>query len=66
MSLWKVEDQAARRWMEALYGARFGRGMSTAQAMRAASVETLRDLRARGASTHPSSWGAFIAAGDWR
>jgi CHAT domain-containing protein len=26
----------------------------------------LRDRRAKGLSTHPFYWAAFVAAGDWR
>jgi hypothetical protein len=26
----------------------------------------LRDRRARGLGTSPITWGAFLAAGDWR
>ena len=66
MSLWSVDDEATRRWMKALYEGRFVKGMSTAEAVREASLTMLRNLRERGESTHPSTWGAFIAAGDWR
>ena len=66
MSLWPVEDDAAQAWMEFLYRARLERGMDTAEAVRWASLEVLRERRARGLSTHPFYWGAFLAAGDWR
>ncbi len=66
MSLWSVEDEAARRWMRALYAGRLVRGLSTAAAVREASLAVLRERRARGQSTHPFYWGAFVAAGDWR
>jgi CHAT domain-containing protein len=66
MSLWSVEDQAARRWMRALYEARHVRGMSTAESVREASLEVLRERRSKGESTHPLFWGAFVATGDWR
>jgi CHAT domain-containing protein len=66
LSLWPVEDEAARAWMKALYEARFGRGFSTAEAVREASLSVIRARRASGASTHPSAWAAFIATGDWR
>jgi CHAT domain-containing protein len=65
-SLWEVDDLSARRWMRALYTARFQHRMSTADATRAASLELLRELRAHGASSHPYGWGAFVAVGDWR
>jgi CHAT domain-containing protein len=66
MSLWSVEDQATRAWMRALYEGRFQRKLSTADAVHQASLAMLRDRRARGLSTHPFYWAAFVAAGDWR
>jgi CHAT domain-containing protein len=66
MSLWSVEDEAARRWMEVLYGERLSRHQDTAEAVRAATLAVLRERRAKGQSTHPFYWGAFVAAGDWR
>lgn len=66
MSLWSVDDQATRAWMRALYEGRLQRGLSTADAVHHASLATLRDRRARGLSTHPFYWAAFVAAGDWR
>jgi CHAT domain-containing protein len=66
LSLWEVEDRAAREWMGALYEARLQRGLSTVDATRAASVSVLRARRARGETTHPFFWGGFVASGDWR
>ncbi|MGH7725630.1 MAG: CHAT domain-containing protein [Candidatus Eiseniibacteriota bacterium] len=66
MSLWPVEDAAARQWMAALYEARFARGLSTAESVRAASLALLERLRRRGAEPDPAIWGAFIGAGEWR
>jgi CHAT domain-containing protein/tetratricopeptide (TPR) repeat protein len=66
MSLWSVDDQATRAWMRALYEGRFQRQLSTADAVHQASLSVLRDRRARGQSTHPFFWAAFVAAGDWR
>lgn len=66
MSLWPVEDQSTRRWMGALYAGKWGSNLSTADAIRAASLQELSARRARGASTHPFYWAAFVAAGDWR
>jgi len=65
MSLWSVDDQATRAWMLALYDARFRRGLSTADAVHAASVSVLRERRARKESTLPVYWAAFVAAGAW-
>jgi len=66
MSLWSVDDQATRQWMRALYEGRFKKGLDTAQAVHAASLTMLRERRARGLSTLPFYWAAFVAAGDWR
>jgi CHAT domain-containing protein len=66
MSLWQVEDRAAREWMSGLYKARFSLGLSTSAAVRAAALEALRARRERGESDHPAYWAAFVATGDWR
>jgi CHAT domain-containing protein/tetratricopeptide (TPR) repeat protein len=66
MSLWSVEDQSTRLWMRDLYTARFSRHLTTAAAMREASLNALKARRNRHQSTHPFYWGAFVAAGDWR
>jgi len=66
MSLWSVEDQATRAWMRSLYEGRLKAGLSTAAAVRSASLSVLRDRRARGQSTHPFYWAAFVAVGDWQ
>jgi CHAT domain-containing protein/tetratricopeptide (TPR) repeat protein len=65
MSLWPVEDDDARQWMVSLYKHRLD-GTTTAQAVHAAGLDILKSRRARGLDTHPSHWGAFVAAGDWR
>ena len=66
MSLWSVEDQSAREWMRVLYEGRLRRNLDTAAAVREAGLSVLRARRAKGQSTHPFYWAAFVAAGDWR
>jgi CHAT domain-containing protein/tetratricopeptide (TPR) repeat protein len=66
MSLWSVEDEATRAWMGHLYRARLEEGKDTAESVRAASLAVLAERRAKGESTHPFYWGAFVAVGDWR
>lgn len=66
MSLWSVEDEAAREWMTALYRAHLVDGLATAEAVRRANLEVLAARRSRGASVHPSSWAPFVASGDGR
>ena len=65
MSLWSVDDLSARGWMRRLYEGRLS-GLSSAETVRQASLETLRTRRDGGESTHPYYWGAFAAVGDWR
>ena len=60
MSLWSVDDQATRAWMRALYDARFQKGLTTADAVHAARVEVFRDRKAKGQSTNPFFWAAFV------
>jgi CHAT domain-containing protein/tetratricopeptide (TPR) repeat protein len=66
MSLWSVEDASTRIWMRHLYDARFNRQVSTADAVREATLAVLKERRSRRESTHPFYWAAFVAAGDWR
>jgi CHAT domain-containing protein/Tfp pilus assembly protein PilF len=65
MSLWAVDDEAAREWMSALYRARLVDGLPTAEAVRRASLDVLAARRQRGDSIHPAFWAAFVASGDW-
>jgi CHAT domain-containing protein len=65
MSLWPVEDETTRQWMGTLYREHFLDGKDTGESVRAASLEILRQRRAKHRSTHPFYWGAFIAAGNW-
>ena len=65
-SLWPVEDKATRQWMTALYRGRFLKGLGTAESIREASLEVLRQRRVKRQSTHPFYWAGFVAAGDWR
>lgn len=62
VSLWPVGDHDAREWVRGLYAARAS-GLPAAAAVRRASLDILERRRRAGATTHPFSWGAFIAAG---
>jgi CHAT domain-containing protein len=66
MSLWQVDDNATRLWMEELYRARFLRGAPTSEAVRTATMSVLGHRRAAHLSTHPLYWAGFLAAGEWR
>ena len=63
VSLWPVDDQTTREWMDTAYRSHFGAGDSTAASVRAATVRAIRSRRSRGMSTHPAYWGAFVATG---
>ena len=65
MSLWPVEDETTRQWMGTMYREHFLNGKDTGESVRAASLQILRQRRAKNQSTHPFYWGAFIAVGDW-
>jgi CHAT domain-containing protein len=64
MSLWNVEDAAARDWMTRLYRKRPG-VPGTAEAVRATTLEVLRARRAAGHATHPYFWAGWIVSGAW-
>lgn len=66
MSLWPVEDDAARTWMRRFYRSRFQARLALPESVRAAQLEVLRQRRARGLSDSPFYWAGFVAAGDWR
>lgn len=63
VSLWPVDDETTRRWMDGVYRARFVEKLTTAAAIRRATVKVITERRARGESTHPAYWGAFVATG---
>jgi CHAT domain-containing protein/Tfp pilus assembly protein PilF len=65
MSLWSVDDEATRQWMEALYRGRLNRNLDTSRAVREASLSVIDQRRMAGQSTHPFYWAAFVPAGDW-
>ncbi|MEQ1834277.1 MAG: CHAT domain-containing tetratricopeptide repeat protein [Candidatus Eisenbacteria bacterium] len=62
-SLWPVEDRAAREWMAALYRARWQRGLSTGESVRAAARERLQARRRLGLPDDPAVWAGFVASG---
>lgn len=65
-SLWPVEDESARQWMEIFYMTRLLDGASVTDCARQASLGVLNTRRENGFSDHPFFWAAFVAAGDWR
>ena len=66
MSLWPIDDNSTRLWMQELYRARFLRGAATSEAVRTATQTLLAHRRAAHLSTHPLYWAGFLAVGEWR
>ena len=60
-TLWKVDDQATLRLMEAFY-AELSAGADIAHALQAAQLSLLADPEV----AHPWYWAAFEVVGDWR
>jgi CHAT domain-containing protein len=65
MTLWPVDDDAARRFMHELYTERLGRQASTADAVWNSARAMLLERRAAGKSTHPWYWAGFVGSGGW-
>ena len=61
-TLWPVDDEAAREVMEHFYHGLTDKGLSKAQALRAAQLELL----AQPATRHPYFWAPFNLVGNWR
>jgi len=57
-TLWPVDDRSTEEWMRAFYKAYF-RKHSSADAVRQASLQILKDRRTGARCTHPLYWGAF-------
>ena len=64
MSLWQIDDAATADLVQRFYRARFAAHDDVATALATAARETLAARRARGESTHPYYWAAFVASGD--
>jgi CHAT domain-containing protein/tetratricopeptide (TPR) repeat protein len=65
-SLWSVQDEATREWMNSFYLATQRERRPIIAAVRKASLHVLRARRDRGEDSHPFYWAAFVATGDWR
>ncbi|HXI04696.1 MAG TPA: CHAT domain-containing protein, partial [Candidatus Saccharimonadales bacterium] len=63
LSLWSVDDESTRRWMEAFYEGMLSGGMDVAAAARSAGRSVLETRRRRGDGGHPFFWGAFVTTG---
>jgi len=65
MTLWPVDDEAARQFMHELYAERLSRHATTADAVWNSSRKLLLERRAAGKSTHPWYWAGFVGSGGW-
>lgn len=65
MTLWPVDDDAARQFMHELYTERLGHHASTADAVWGSARAMLQERRAAGKSTHPWYWAGFVGSGGW-
>jgi len=61
-SLWNVNDSVTAELMKRFYQGMFGKGLSSAAALRAAQLEMLK----RPASRSPYYWAAFVLQGEWK
>lgn len=64
-SLWPVEDEPTRKFMQRLYAERLEHGASTVEAVRLATLSSLAAARAAG-HAHPFYWAGLVAVGGWR
>lgn len=62
-ALWSVPDKRSQAMMEQLY---INSEDDLAHAMQQMAVKEITALRSRGLPTHPFSWAAFVAVGEWR
>jgi CHAT domain-containing protein len=65
MTLWPVDDDAARQFMHELYAQRLGQHATTADAVWNSSRKILLERRAEGKSTNPWYWAGFVGSGGW-
>jgi CHAT domain-containing protein len=62
-TLWQVHDRSSARLM-ALFFERLGKGMSKAEALRAAKRQVIAERRDDHAAAHPYFWAAFTLTGQ--
>ena len=65
MTLWPVDDDAARQFMHELYTERLNLHATTADAVWGSARAMLQQRRAGGKSTHPWYWAGFVGSGSW-
>lgn len=65
-SSWSVGDLSTSRLMEYFYRRLWEGGLPKDEALRAAQLERIAELRAHDDWANPREWGAFLLSGDWR
>jgi CHAT domain-containing protein len=63
VSLWSVADEGTRDLMIRFYEGMVKKGMSKAEALRAAKIDLLKDTE-KNAFSHPFFWSAFVMYGE--
>ncbi len=62
-SLWQVPDDETMKFMKTLYSTK---AKTYPELMQQVALQRIREARLRGRPTHPFTWGAFVATGEWR
>ena len=62
-SLWQVPDMESMKFMKSLYSMK---SRTYPELMQKVALQRISEARLRGRSTHPFTWGAFVATGEWK
>ncbi len=62
-SLWQVPDNETMKFMKTLYSTK---AKTYPELVQQVALQRIKEARLRGRPTHPFTWGAFVATGDWR
>lgn len=62
-SLWQVPDMESMKFMRSLYSMN---SQTYPELMRKVALQRISEARLRGRPTHPFTWGAFVATGEWK
>lgn len=62
-SLWQVPDDETMKFMKTLYSTK---AATYPELMQRVALKRIKEARLRRRPTHPFTWGAFVATGDWR
>jgi CHAT domain-containing protein len=65
-SMWQVGDESTAELMKMLYHNMWVENQGRSEALRNAQLNMLNHWRENGTDGLPSTWGAFVLAGEWR